>query len=262
MLNDVQNNVPINYNMIFPTQSPLPIITSIKDNGQRLCSGQPLQAYPGGSTTTLTLQHTLKLPQVNYNYREPVYQPQSVYSPPPPPYQPTQTERPYNQPPVYQPPVYQPPQSERPIYQPVYQPPQSERPINQPPVYQPPQPERPIYQPVQPTRQQPVRTTTTYRPPVTRPTAQTVRPPQRQTTTRPRESSIPSFDTNNVQCGLPALGGSLSFGAQSINRGEWPWIVAIFIKTKATGLDFICGGTLVSSKDDFILFQYFYSFIL
>lgn len=36
-------------------------------------------------------------------------------------------------------------------------------------------------------------------------------------------------------------------GGEETQRGEWPWMVAIYLN-KATGLSFNCGGTLISAK--------------
>lgn len=39
----------------------------------------------------------------------------------------------------------------------------------------------------------------------------------------------------------------LVVGGESIQRGAWPWLVAVYLN-KATGLSFNCGGNLVSTK--------------
>lgn len=39
----------------------------------------------------------------------------------------------------------------------------------------------------------------------------------------------------------------LVFGGEETQRGDWPWMAAIYLN-KATGLSFNCGGTLVSSN--------------
>jgi Trypsin len=33
----------------------------------------------------------------------------------------------------------------------------------------------------------------------------------------------------------------------AVKRGDWPWLTAIFVTTQ-TGLEFICGGTLISKN--------------
>lgn len=57
-------------------------------------------------------------------------------------------------------------------------------------------------------------------------------------------------DDSQVQCGRPHDRFKISpliVGGQTIQRGAWPWLVAVYIN-KATGLSFNCGGNLVSNK--------------
>lgn len=60
---------------------------------------------------------------------------------------------------------------------------------------------------------------------------------------------VASSDVNAV-CGTRHSEGEITpliFGGEDTQRGEWPWMVAIYLN-KATGLSFNCGGTLISSK--------------
>ena len=45
-LNDVLNNEPLSYEVIFPTQDPIPLIKGIYYNDELICSG------PGGEIYT------------------------------------------------------------------------------------------------------------------------------------------------------------------------------------------------------------------
>lgn len=56
------------------------------------------------------------------------------------------------------------------------------------------------------------------------------------------------FQDDNSVCGVPVAGltQSLIIGGQSAGRGEWPWLVA-FYRSKGGNLEFICGGSLISS---------------
>lgn len=115
--------------------------------------------------------------------------------------------------------IPQPPQNQinfqqRPPVQPVFQ--------TQPPV-------QPNFQPQQQFRPPPL---TTARPVI-------------QETLPPEESNN---DSLNSICGKPVRSPSpLVFGGEYITRGDWPWIVALFVKSLGN-LNFHCGGTLISKK--------------
>lgn len=76
---------------------------------------------------------------------------------------------------------------------------------------------------------------------------------KRTTTTEPPgfEQPLPSTsnDVNKI-CGTRHSETEITpliFGGEETQRGDWPWMVAIYLN-KATGLSFNCGGTLISSK--------------
>lgn len=85
----------------------------------------------------------------------------------------------------------------------------------------------------------------------------TAHTPTSQTTTTTTTKSLiyaqplPS-STNDVNaiCGTRHAESEITpliFGGEETQRGDWPWIVAIYLN-KAIGLSFNCGGTLISSK--------------
>jgi secreted trypsin-like serine protease len=57
-------------------------------------------------------------------------------------------------------------------------------------------------------------------------------------------------------CGLAALVQPLIVNGNAVKRGVWPWLTAIFQITDS-GLEFICGGTLIS-KNHVITGNFFY----
>lgn len=84
-----------------------------------------------------------------------------------------------------------------------------------------------------------------YRPPM---------PTIRTTTTKASSHSVPSYPISNTDvnaiCGTRHSETEITpfiFGGEETQRGDWPWIVAIYLN-KATGLSFNCGGTLISAK--------------
>lgn len=71
--------------------------------------------------------------------------------------------------------------------------------------------------------------------------------PNRHPTTPPSVST--NQDVNNI-CGTRYSETEIApfiFGGEDTQRGDWPWMVAIYLN-KATGLSFNCGGSLISSK--------------
>lgn len=59
-----------------------------------------------------------------------------------------------------------------------------------------------------------------------------------------------SAQSGRTECGRPHDRFKISpliVGGQAIQRGSWPWLVAVYIN-KATGLSFNCGGNLVSQR--------------
>lgn len=76
-------------------------------------------------------------------------------------------------------------------------------------------------------------------------------PPTLQTTTTPRPT-LPAYDINNESlnniCGTPVRAPKpLVFGGAPITHGEWPWIVALYIKNLGN-VNYHCGGTIISKK--------------
>lgn len=56
--------------------------------------------------------------------------------------------------------------------------------------------------------------------------------------------------SSNQTCGVTKITAeirSLVFGGEVIKRGEWPWLVAIYL-SEAFGVSFACGGNLISAK--------------
>lgn len=59
-----------------------------------------------------------------------------------------------------------------------------------------------------------------------------------------------STNPSNQSCGMqkvPLEIRSLVFGGEIIQRGEWPWLVAIYL-TEPLGVSFACGGNLISPR--------------
>jgi hypothetical protein len=52
---------------------------------------------------------------------------------------------------------------------------------------------------------------------------------------------------NHGICGKAETTNPLIAAGQAANKGDWPWLVAVFMK-KSRGLDFICAGSLISTK--------------
>ncbi|XP_028175360.1 spermosin-like [Ostrinia furnacalis] len=123
------------------------------------------------------------------------------------------------------PPDFNPYETERPPVRPIKTtpppPPKQETPLTPPPDYNPYETtKRPVYRPSKPDQLD----------------GQNAKP-----------SLIP--DSNN-ECGVIAGGNEhqgLIYNGQAYDRGQWPWLVALF-KQRATTLSFICAGTLISPK--------------
>ncbi|XP_055308234.1 serine protease gd-like [Sitodiplosis mosellana] len=71
------------------------------------------------------------------------------------------------------------------------------------------------------------------------------------TTEMPSYEISPVLNTDlNTICGTRHSETEITpliFGGEETQRGDWPWMVAIYLN-KATGLSFNCGGTLISAK--------------
>lgn len=65
-----------------------------------------------------------------------------------------------------------------------------------------------------------------------------------------KKSFISQKSIAHQNCGVSKMKlqiRSLIFGGDVIQRGEWPWLVAIYL-SEMFGLSFACGGNLISSK--------------
>ena len=54
-------------------------------------------------------------------------------------------------------------------------------------------------------------------------------------------------ESTETTCGRADQAGGLIIGGSQVERGKWPWIVALF-KTVNNDSKFFCGGTLISNK--------------
>ncbi|XP_072934282.1 serine protease gd-like [Epargyreus clarus] len=225
---------PIDYRLYFPVTSPVPQITSIEVNDDLICSGPGDIAAPQQFVTRVGLRHTLFLKggsnvfdQGPQNNRVPVFTNGNGQDFPSISFENINRPTWSNTDPFF---IINNSQIEidsfnqrkptKPFDYTIFYPSQTPR----EPVYR--EPSQPITRPP-PTTQQ---TEMTYRPPTTQPPPP---PPPRR---------------NNNECGVNGNIDSvpLIYNGMSYNRGEWPWLVAIF-KRKDIGLNYICSGTLVSN---------------
>ncbi|XP_050667416.1 serine protease gd-like [Leptidea sinapis] len=252
-LQNFKRGAAINYRVNFPVSSPLPRLTGLSVNDNLLCFA--LAERPGGQyITTISLQHTLfkrNDPNGLYDSPPPIFTnnpgPEVVENRPRPQPQPgfdityvpnIGSDRDvivvyeYPQPPIRQPDkINRNPPKPPPSVQTVYQAPDdylNDRPqFNRiPAVVQ----ENPVNDGRRPTitTQRP-QTTTTEAP-------QTSRKPVLLSTEQPYE-----------ECGLSSENVPLIYQGNSYQRGEWPWLVAIY-KRRTNSLSYICSGTLVSNQ--------------
>lgn len=219
-------------------QNQLPTITEIKVNNRVVCEGQGF----AGSVTKVSLQHTLQTSQTIVSGPGPTFQQPIDFYPP-------QDN-------------YEPPPSPRPTKPPTQQQQQIST-INKPGNEDSFQQSLPIFwqyvnknpsAPIVPTTKKPTiptRATTTTRPPTTTkrapPPTTTTRPPT--TTTRITTTTAKSTSTDlRKVCGQAALSyRPLVLGGTPIEKGSWPWLVALYINDPKS-LSFNCGGNLISSR--------------
>ena len=57
--------------------------------------------------------------------------------------------------------------------------------------------------------------------------------------------TLKRYRRDNGECGIPLGSTSLIIRGINFQRGAWPWMVAILVKTTSPP-SFICGGVLVS----------------
>ncbi|KAG7303352.1 hypothetical protein JYU34_011842 [Plutella xylostella] len=212
----------VKYKIHFPVQRPVPRLTAVVVNNNILCQAPGDVPGPGGYVSTIGLQHMVALEGDRFGSSQgrPV---SSMF----PLIIPTNNdnsmtigdfdlgtfERPsFNNFPK-RPPVRTPPRRPQPVF-------------SVPPVYtEPPA----VY---------------------TEPPAVYTDPPVRQTqrTPRPRPTPRPTVapvaDKNNI-CGTVGGAAALIYDGVNYDRGEWPWLVAIY-KSEGSQLKYVCAGTLVS----------------
>ncbi|GBP00588.1 Proclotting enzyme [Eumeta japonica] len=242
LLQDYNRGRSIGYRIHFPVTSPLPRLTDIFVNDNLFCQGTGDTLTPGRYVTTIRLRHTLYLksgslpantnlprptgpapaptyPGLVTNNRDSVLYTftdanfddnrNGVWSSDVPEIFTFNTTRPISRPTPPQNPVYE-------IY------PDAQQPQPWPTPFRP-QPEQTILpQPAKPQS-----------------------PPHKTTPTSP-----PKPPAAKIPCGVISGGNEripLIFNGQSIARGDWPWLVAIY-KRKDGGLTFICSGTLISER--------------
>lgn len=49
------------------------------------------------------------------------------------------------------------------------------------------------------------------------------------------------------ECGRAVAANPLVVGGRPLQRGQWPWLAAVFI-LKSLGLEFHCSGTIITRK--------------
>lgn len=68
---------------------------------------------------------------------------------------------------------------------------------------------------------------------------------------RPPRSPVKYGTSNILECGINGSNEQfavpLVYNGYSYDKGEWPWLVAIY-KTKFTSLSYVCAGTLISDR--------------
>ncbi|XP_065341165.1 serine protease gd-like isoform X1 [Cloeon dipterum] len=175
------NRNPVTYKVVFPTQNPIPVLTSIVVNRQSICSSHP--GTSNGYYTDVTLNHELISPY-------PIIFASNSY-----------------------------PGNNNGVD------------INQvsalAPVPQAPQ------QIISTTTWTTQRTTATPRPP----------PPPTQAPTTKAPVDTEKYST----CGVSPQVANLVVNGETVAKGAWPWLSAIYDITN-TGLSFICGGSLVTKR--------------
>ncbi|XP_045503356.1 serine protease gd-like isoform X1 [Colias croceus] len=250
VLQDFNRGAPIDYRVNFPVSSPVPRLTGLSANDNLICYGIGDSPGHGRYVTMISLQHALylrndfngvydpqipgsqfhieKINQLNPNSEFEIYkisQQTPVYKPqPPPPRRPeiiiaeVITKRPQIPPP--------PPPNRGPEYE-IYE---------VPPFTNEQQFDRPIVIPPKRTDRPEVKPTTT-------------------TTTTEAPRTPPSPEPLNIEtsshydkCGVTSENVTpLIFQGNTYERGDWPWLVAIYRK-RTSSLSYICSGTLISDQ--------------
>ncbi|XP_038215084.1 serine protease gd-like [Zerene cesonia] len=255
VLQDFNRGAPIDYRVNFPVSSPLPRLTGLSANDNLLCYGSGDIPGPAQYVTTISLQHSLFLrndfngvyephrptyPSDNQFHIEKINQPnrQSEF----------EVYKISQQTPVYkQPPPPPPPRRPEIIYAEIITE-RPQRPPPPPPPYR--EPEYEVYEtPIFTNEQE-------FERPIVIPPKRTQRPKIKTTTTTTTEAprTIPNPEPLNTQsssqydtCGVTSENVPLIFQGSSYQRGDWPWLVAIY-RRRTSSLSYICSGTLVSDQ--------------
>nr|XP_034827617.1 serine protease gd-like isoform X2 [Maniola hyperantus] len=217
LLQDFNRGVPLEYRVNFPVVSPVPQLTALMVNDNVVCYGPGDTPAPGQYVTTISLQHMLFF-KTGANGLQPVHnqfqtqRPEVIYShqmPSNSPINPTNFINYID--------------------------------TNKEHTGKPDTPERHT------TKVTTVRTTTTSRTTTERP--RTTLPPE----PAPSSSSDRIGSSSSAECGINFRNDPnapivpLIVKGETFERGEWPWLVAIF-KRKFSSLSYICAGTLVSER--------------
>ncbi|CAB3222121.1 unnamed protein product [Arctia plantaginis] len=242
-LQNYNQGSPMVFHVNLPMMSPLPKVTAITVNGQTICRGPGDTLRPNRYLTTFSLQHT--------SY----FQGGAQVLPPIQPYQPNGGSQDYDT----QDNTYDVNSSSHPVYQPsipAYETSRRPNPIVNQNLYYPSYEEttqrpykpqtRPQNRPQTPP-QAPIQEIPQYYPPV----EEVYQTPEPVTTERVVQRPQPQSQPQTyAECGtrsskLDKL--ALIYGGEDYQRGDQPWLVAIY-KKSGSNLNFKCGGTLVSNR--------------
>lgn len=218
----IKHGQPMVYKIRFPIQNPLPTITEITVNSEVVCEGTEIS----GSVTKVSLQHTLQTSQTVINNYQPSYQEPGNYYP--------SIDYDY--------------ETKRPTTTESFQ--------ESLPIFWQYLNNRTAITTANTTRKTTTTTTKTTRKATTT-TARTTRKTTRPTTTTritttstttPKAFKNDPYDKVLQVCGQAALSyRPLILGGRPIERGYWPWLVAIYINDPKS-LSFNCAGNLVSTR--------------
>ncbi|XP_052850176.1 enteropeptidase [Drosophila gunungcola] len=77
----------------------------------------------------------------------------------------------------------------------------------------------------------------------------TINTPQQPVTNPGRSSAPQASSSNGIPCGIERTSTTpLIFQGRNLQRGQLPWLVAIFERRESNGPAFICGGSLISTS--------------
>ncbi|XP_050353349.1 serine protease gd-like isoform X2 [Nymphalis io] len=215
LLQEFNRGVPLQYRVNFPVISPVPKLTALTVNDNVLCYGTGDVPGEAAYVTTISLQHMLFFKSGTDGLYAVINTPSQA-----PSYE-------------IEPEQQTPPQT-------INNRPQTNFNINNNQVEGQrgdEAPKRPGERPGATTTQRPIRPTTRKTWPV-------------KPSGAGQNSQQPGGTLNALECGIN--GGAhdhipLVYNGFSYDRGEWPWLVALY-KRKFSSLSYICAGTLVSEK--------------